>query len=56
MYVKIHEVYFDNQGVPFVTLAKENMDCHHEVDRQIVDKENLKKYKSNQQVLKFSKT
>ena len=56
MYVEIHGVYFDNQRVPFITLAKKNIDCHHEVDRQLVDKENLKKYKSNQQVLKFFKT
>ena len=51
IYAKTHKVYFDNQGVPFITLAQKNMDCQHGVDRQLVAKEKRKKYKSNQKEL-----
>ena len=44
MYVKTHGVYFDNQGVPFIT--QKNIDCHHGVDRQLVAKESVKKIKA----------
>ena len=53
MYVKTYRVYFHNHGVPFITLAQKKMNCHHEVDRQLVAKEKRQKYKSNQKVLKL---
>ena len=43
MFVKTHGVYFDNQGLPFITLAQRNMHCHHEVDSQLAAKEKRKK-------------
>ena len=50
MYAKKHKIYFDESGVPFVTLAQKNMDCHHGVDRQINAKQKRKALKNRKKV------
>ena len=53
MYAKKHEVYFDADGVPYVTLAQKAMDCHHGVDRQVKAKQKRRELKTERKVQDF---
>ena len=53
MYAKKHKVYFDADGVPYVTLAQKTMDCHHGVDRQVNAKQKRKELKTERKVGDF---
>ena len=48
MYAKKHKVHFDDDGVPYVTVAQKTIDCHHRVDRQVNAKQKRKELKLNE--------
>ena len=46
-------MYFDADGVPYVTLAQKTMDCHHGVDRQVNAKQKRRELKTERKVQDF---
>ena len=52
MYAKKHKVYFDADGVPYVTLAQKTMDCHG-IGRQVNAKQKRKELKTERKIPNF---